>query len=135
VNKFSEILLIKSDKSELVNVEAFLLDIFKKYQFPDNKFSRVLLCVSEAILNSIHHGNKDIVTKTVKICVGCNLHSMNIEITDEGKGFDPSMIDDPTKAINIRKESGRGIHIIKSLCDHMEYKNSGSCIKIKISFR
>jgi len=135
VNNTSEILLIKSDKKELQYVETFLSDIFRKYKLPPYQFGKVLLCVSEAILNSIHHGNKDIITKSVKICIGCDSNSINIEVSDEGKGFDPSMIEDPTMDINIRKESGRGIHIIKSLCDQIEYKNNGSCIRIKILFR
>lgn len=128
--RHSEILIIKSDKSEIRRVESFLTDLFDKYYLPKNQFNRVYLCISEAIVNSIQHGNENNCSKCIKIKLGYYDYRMDIEISDEGKGFDHNKISDPTDIENIKKESGRGIHIIKSLCDQIEFKNSGSCIRI-----
>jgi len=135
VDKYSEILVIKSDNSEINKVESFLTDIFNKFYLDKNQFNRVFLCISEAIINSIYHGNRNNFYKDVNIHIVCKECKMYIEISDEGIGFDHTKIENPTEGINIRKESGRGLHIIKSLCDHIEFKNQGSCIKIIFKVR
>ncbi len=133
MGKYSEIFIIKSDKKELSAVEKFLYRIFDSNNLPENYFNNVLLCASEAIMNSICHGNNNNAEKTVKIAVQGDDNNIIIEIRDEGGGFDYSKIDDPTLIKNLRKESGRGLHIIKSLCKNIEFKEGGSCIRINIS--
>ena len=118
-----------------MRVESFLSDIFRICKLPEDQFGRVLLCVSEALLNAIQHGNKFNITKSVEIGVKCESNSISIDIRDEGMGFDPLEVEDPTQGLNIKKESGRGIYIIRSLCDSIEFKNNGKCIRIIIDFK
>jgi serine/threonine-protein kinase RsbW len=132
LSNFSEILIIKSDKEELSVVEDFLEGIFRKNNLQRKKFNNVLLCVSEAIMNSIYHGNDNCKDRTIEIKVYCNNNNMVVEVSDEGKGFDYTKIDDPTLNKNLKKESGRGLHIIKSLCTSIEFKDNGSCICLNI---
>ncbi|MFO7552048.1 MAG: ATP-binding protein, partial [Haliea sp.] len=58
MNKNPEILAIKSDKKELEKVEKFILQVFEKEEIPKECFNKVYLCISEAVINSIEHGNK-----------------------------------------------------------------------------
>jgi len=127
------ILTIYSRKSELNKVEDFLRDIFQKYSLPERNFNKVLLCVSEAIVNSIVHGNKDNESKEIKIEVKPHNHDIIVTVTDEGEGFDTKTIPDPTQKVNLKKESGRGIHIIKSMCDVLEYNDKGNSIQFLIN--
>ena len=53
--------------------------------------------------------------KKVELNVDCKHHLIQVQITDEGEGFDIEDIPDPTHKENILKETGRGIHIIKSI--------------------
>lgn len=126
------ILIIHSKKSELKRVEDFLKSIFETYQLPKKNFNKVLLCVSEAIVNSIVHGHKHNADKKIEVKVGLNMQDVSIMITDEGDGFDISAVPDPTDAQNLKKESGRGIHIMKSLCDVVEYNEKGNSIQFQI---
>ena len=132
MNKNAEILAIKSDNKELEKVEKFLLEIFEKENLPNRCFNKVYLCISEAVINSIEHGNKNDKTKVVDIQINCFKGNLCIEVHDEGDGFDYKLIEDPTLKNNIRKETGRGIHIMKSLCNQVEFKNRGKSVAIKI---
>ena len=98
-----KVLKIKSTEAELFKVEQFLKDIFNKYLFPDIVFNKVFLCISEAIVNSIQHGNKRDLDKDIFIKVNFEKDYLNIEIKDQGDGFDIKGINDPTKSENIKK--------------------------------
>lgn len=135
MNTDNEILTIKSDKQELQKVEKFLFRIFEKEKLPQQCFNKVFLCISEAVINSIEHGNKNDKTKKVGIKINCLKKNINIEVKDEGVGFDIKRVGDPTANVNIKKETGRGIHIMKSLCTHLEFQNSGKCVKINIDLQ
>lgn len=126
-----KILVIKSETSELRNVENFLLSTFEEYKISKQNFNRIFLCISEAVINSIEHGNKN--DKNKKVCIGisCLGNEINVFIKDEGEGFDMDEISDPTCKENIKKESGRGIHIIKSLSENLEYNNDEKSIQFR----
>jgi len=132
LNYSPEILVIKSDKTELKKTESFLLDFFRKNNLSEDNFNRVFLCLSEAVINSIQHGNQNDKHKQVSIHARCHDESVNIRICDEGDGFDFSNVEDPTNTDNLKKESGRGIHIIKSLSKEIEFEEEGKCIQFKI---
>ncbi|HYQ56484.1 MAG TPA: ATP-binding protein, partial [Draconibacterium sp.] len=65
------ILIIKSANTELSKVEKFIRAIFSYYNFSDKCFNAVYLCISEAITNSIVHGNKEDCRKKVELSVDC----------------------------------------------------------------
>lgn len=130
--KAPKILVIKSDKSELIKVELFLSDVFNEFHLSRHNFNKTLLCVSEAVINSIEHGNQYDRNKFVTIQIECKRKELHAEINDEGEGFDLKMVEDPTKMDNIKRESGRGIHIIRSLSDSIRYNKKGNQIQLKI---
>ena len=84
------------------------------------------MALAEAAANSILHGNKSDKNKNVEITVTVTLKKIVIKIKDEGKGFVVSDVPDPTKEENMLKGNGRGLHIMKSLVDNLEYKFSKS---------
>jgi serine/threonine-protein kinase RsbW len=133
VNRPPEILVIKSDTSELKKVEYFLDSIFTRYNLSKKHFNKLYLCVSEAIINSIKHGNKNDLSKTVTLKINCSTNQLSVCIEDEGEGFDSREIQNPTVEENIRKESGRGIFIIKTITENIEFNEKGNCIQFKIN--
>jgi serine/threonine-protein kinase RsbW len=130
-----EILTIHSDKKALGKVEEFLFRVFEKYRLPQKCFNKVLLCVSEAVVNSIEHGNKNDLQKEVVIQIKCKNDNLCVEVRDEGDGFNFQNLDNPTLVENIKKETGRGIHIMKSLCTQVKFRNEGTCVQIKIDLQ
>jgi len=127
-----KLIVIKSEISELEKVEKFINEILKEYDLDEKYFNRIYVCVSEAVLNSIKHGNKNDKNKTVSIGINCNMNEINVLVEDEGKGFNINKLKDPTLRRNLKKESGRGIFIIKNLCDKLEYNEKGNRIQFKI---
>ncbi len=132
ISQTPEILVIDSELSEIQKVESFLKDKFAECDLPAKYFNKVLLCVSEAVVNAIKHGNKSNLHKKVSISVWCNDKEVQIQVEDEGEGFDIVKVEDPTIKENIRKESGRGIYIIKKLTDTLEYNKKGNKVKFKL---
>ncbi|KAF0239032.1 MAG: anti-sigma regulatory [Prolixibacteraceae bacterium] len=126
-----EILVINSDVIELKKVETFLTEIFREYNLEMKYFNRVYLCISEAVINSIKHGNKNDKNKSVSIEVSYEEPEIRIRVEDEGNGFDLNQITDPTSEKNLKNESGRGIFIIKTLTNQIEYNEKGNRIQFK----
>lgn len=112
---------IKSDLKLLPTVDKFIQKAVKKSGFEQNDIDNLLLSVNEAVSNAIIHGNHHDPNKKVKITVVKTGNEMIISVKDEGKGFDPSKIPDPTSPENILKENGRGIHIMKACVQNISY--------------
>jgi len=86
----------------------------------------------EAVQNAIIHGNKSDESKKVKIDMEVDESTIQVRIEDEGSGFDPECIANPTCGDNITKENGRGIFFIKNLCDGFEVIGKGNVVKLLI---
>jgi serine/threonine-protein kinase RsbW len=79
------------------------------------------MAVREAVANAIKHGNKLDVTKKVHVTFDLRGTELEITISDEGQGFDPSNVSDPLNPQNLMKTSGRGIFYMKTFMDAVHY--------------
>jgi serine/threonine-protein kinase RsbW len=124
-------LIISSQLADINKVRLFLDEIFNETCLSRDYFNRVFLGISEAVNNSIVHGNGLDVDKHVFIQVIFEDGQLHVEIKDEGDGFAPDRITDPTADENLKKESGRGILIMHNIADKIEYFDGGSKVLIK----
>ena len=126
---------LKSEFSEQNKVEAFVEQICDQHNIYNNYFANILTAVTEAFQNAVMHGNKMDNNKTIYLDFEVQSDGFSFCISDEGLGFDPNLINDPTDINSDDANAGRGIYLIKTLSDHMEYKNGGrtACIKFLIS--
>src|ERR1700690_1358866 len=95
-----------------------------------NKFSHhstfaVHLAVEEALHNAIKHGNRLDPAKKVKVAVTVTPRRAEIVIEDQGVGFDRGGVPDPRVGENLEKCSGRGIFLIESYMDKVEWAQGG----------
>ena len=81
--------------------------------------------VHEALTNAVVHGNHVDAAKCVTATCRCEPDRVTIVVEDEGNGFDPASVPDPTTEPNILKESGRGIFLMRSSADEGRYENGG----------
>lgn len=79
------------------------------------------MAVREAVTNAVLHGNKLDVTKFADVSLKSLPGAFEITVHDQGTGFDPSDIPDPTEAQNLLKTSGRGIFFMRNLMDEVEW--------------
>jgi serine/threonine-protein kinase RsbW len=125
----------KSDPKLLPEIENFILKaIEKEFQLSDSKKNNIELAVAEAAANCVKHGNKSNPEKNLKLNISKNTNKIIIAFKDEGKGFDPKNVPDPTIPENILKGSGRGIYIMKNLVDDMKFNFEADGTELILSF-
>jgi serine/threonine-protein kinase RsbW len=115
---------IESDPNNLITVEEFVNYFAVELKLNPEKIPGLLLSITEATTNAIIHANKSDKAKTVKINVKVENNRLIISIKDEGTGFDPKVIPDPTAPENLLKDSGRGLYLMKIYMDEVKYNVS-----------
>jgi len=92
--------------------------------------ARFRLCtvVAEAVANAMVYGNGNDPARRVRVEVELHDEHVVIGVTDEGAGFDPSAIPDPTDDEALESECGRGIFMIRQLADVVVFNEHGNTI-------
>lgn len=127
---------IESDPNNLITVEEFINYFSKDLGLDDEKLNGLLLSITEATTNAIVHGNKGDRKKNVYIDVNASDSILTIVVRDEGVGFDPSEVPDPTHPDNLLKDSGRGLYLMRVYMDELHYNHTPTgtetILKLKI---
>jgi serine/threonine-protein kinase RsbW len=123
-------LQLPSSPESIVQLEALIEEIADKYQVADDTFANMMTCLNEAVSNAIMHGNKQDPDK--KVIVNAEIDGRRIvwTVTDEGPGFDPNYIPDPTAPENLESLTGRGVFIIKQLADQCVFNGRGNELEL-----
>jgi serine/threonine-protein kinase RsbW len=79
------------------------------------------MAVREGLANAVIHGNKLDEEKFFTIKVVKSTDSLEITVRDQGQGFNPETVSDPTAAENILKTSGRGIFFMRNFMDQVDW--------------
>jgi serine/threonine-protein kinase RsbW len=124
-------LKIPSETIHLVRIEQFVKKIFIKFDIDEKLFAKILLCLNEAVRNAIEHGNRFDKEKCVFIQSYVLGEFIYFKVKDQGNGFNYHSIPDPTLSENIKNESGRGIHIIRNICETTNFRKNGNVIEFK----
>jgi serine/threonine-protein kinase RsbW len=86
----------------------------------------VHLACEEALANALRHGNRHDPTKRVSLVSEVGPDGLRIEIEDEGPGFNPATVPDPTAPENLENESGRGLLLMRAYMDKVEFHGRGN---------
>ena len=100
---------IPSDLDHGREVQEAILEACRRAGFDEDAFFAVKLALDEAVTNAIKHGNRLDPTKRVRVSANVSARAADIEISDEGPGFDRTKVPDPTSDENLDKCSGRGL--------------------------
>ncbi|MCX7877638.1 MAG: ATP-binding protein [Ignavibacteria bacterium] len=120
---------IESQRNRIKEVENLMFQANSEFGLSENDYNKMMIGVTEIAINAIVHGNKENISKKVKLSVEYNSEKMIITICDEGEGFDYENLQDPTSPENIMDVHGRGIFIAKAMVDDLKYthrKDNGS---------
>lgn len=79
------------------------------------------MAVREAVTNAVLHGNRQDESKTVDVTLKNSPDAVEISVHDQGAGFNPDDVPDPTAAENILKSSGRGIFFMRTFMDEVDW--------------
>ena len=89
----------------------------------------VEVALFEALANAVIHGNREEPEK--RVAISCRYEQkptrrLSIVIRDQGTGFDPGAVPDPTSPENLASEHGRGILMMKTFMDEVRYEKGGT---------
>lgn len=120
-----------SDTGFVATLEDFYYE-FIETSCADEHFDAddVFLSLVEAVVNAIKHGNKCDMMKKVDIEILKDNHDLKVTIKDEGAGFDPMNVKDPTLPECLPVPGGRGVFLIRKLMDEVAYDFSGVGTKL-----
>jgi anti-sigma regulatory factor (Ser/Thr protein kinase) len=92
----------------------------------------VELALDEALDNAVVHGNRMDRQKLVQVLCRCEPgKGISVVVKDQGQGFDPSAVPDPTAPANIGAEHGRGIWLMKSVMDEVSFERGGTEVRMR----
>jgi len=116
---------IPSELSEAGRVEDRLLKAVTRYGYSKACVFGIRLALEEGLSNAIKHGNRGDRHKSVEVSFDVNDERVLICIRDQGEGFDPSAVPDPTADENLEKPSGRGIMLMRAYMDELTFRDRG----------
>lgn len=126
---------IASIPANICQVEQYLQEVFKEYQLDNKLYPNVLVSITEAVNNAILHGNKSDCSKFVVLGTTRMKKHICFRISDEGQGFDPASIPDPTLPENLECCGGRGVFLMNQLSDRVVFSDNGRTVEIEFALK
>ncbi|MGC9455004.1 MAG: ATP-binding protein [Phycisphaerae bacterium] len=122
--------VISSKLTEARKAEDALLSEVRKCGYSDSAVFAIKLALEEGLNNAIKHGNAYDPDKVVELDFDVTPRQASITITDQGEGFDPASVPDPTADENLERPCGRGIMLMRAYMDKVEYNRRGNCVRL-----
>jgi serine/threonine-protein kinase RsbW len=112
-------------------VETEVLGQLEEHGWSERDVFGIRLAFEESVVNAMKHGN--VLDPEKRVRIRCRLADdlMRIEVTDEGPGFDPDAVPDPTHDDHREKASGRGVLLMRRFMDRVEFSEKGNAVLLE----
>jgi len=120
-------------RDEVRVAQAEVLGEVEARQFTDPSCFAIRLALEEALSNAFRHGNAGDPDKTVRLECRIEPDQVMLAVEDEGSGFDPHAVPDPTAEPNLHLPSGRGIMLMRSFMTEVDFNARGN--RVRMVFR
>jgi len=117
---------ITSKISNIRKIENVIDELTNELKINTDAYGKILVATLEAVNNAIIHGNKTDINKQVNVGFILKEKSLDITVKDEGPGFNPDIVPDPTSPENIENLHGRGVYLMSNLADSIEFNPNGN---------
>ena len=123
---------LPSNPKQIRRVEGFLKKVNRAAHLDEIQMHKMMVSLTEAVNNAIIHGNKSDQAK--KVYVRCELLPgwLVVFVNDEGIGFQPDKVRNPLRKRNLMRESGRGVFLMKTLMDKVEFEMGSSGAQVAL---
>ena len=111
-------------------IESFIDNAKDAYHLTDDIYGNIIVAVTESVNNAIRHGNRGDVKKNVHLTLQLKDSAIVFHVQDEGSGFDYHNLPDPTAPEHLEQPGGRGIFLMKHLCDEVTFHNQGCVVEL-----
>ncbi len=125
-------LTLPSNPKSITRIETFLKKINHVVHLDEILFHKLMISLTEAVNNAIIHGNRTNPEKKVHVVCEILPGWLMVIVEDQGKGFKPDAIGNPLKKENLLKESGRGIFLMRTLMDKVEFESGRSGTQVRL---
>jgi serine/threonine-protein kinase RsbW len=98
--------------------------------YPPRDGQAVRLALEEAVVNGVRHGNGGDPARRVLVRCWVRPDAVLAEVEDEGPGFDPSLVPDPTLPENMDRPSGRGLLLMRHFMTWVRFCGRGNCVML-----
>lgn len=119
---------IGSEISNIRIVENAIDEAIGEIGISRESYGKILVSTLEAVNNAIIHGNRSNPARKVEILITYKEDILNIKISDEGNGFKPEEVPDPTYPENLEALNGRGVFLMMKLADKIKYSKKGNTV-------
>lgn len=120
-----QVCVVKSDPHEIqIPKDAIALEL-ERCGFGKEAIFAIKLSLEEALTNALRHGNCSDPSKKITVRYAIDDKRAVILVRDEGSGFIPEDIPDPTSPDRLPIPSGRGIMLMRTYMDEVEYRDRG----------
>ena len=126
---------IPSDTTEARRVQDEIEQELRARRASDQEIFSVRLALEEALVNAIKHGNQMDRAKKVQISYRLHIDRFEVHITDEGCGFDPGEVPDPTAIENLERPCGRGLMLMRHYMTEVVFNDRGNRVSMSKHFR
>ncbi len=125
------ILELPSDLRMIEAAVGYLADRLRAFSFRGSRLDlNFRVGLSEALANAVLYGNRGDPGKCVRIEVTLDEQQIALSVIDQGNGFDPCAVPDPTLPENIARPGGRGLFLLRELMDEVEYNDRGNAVRM-----
>lgn len=131
--QFTHRIEFPSKAENIALVEKLIDDACKAHNVHESRYGNILIALTEAVNNAIHHGNRQDASKQVTVGYEVEADRIVFLIRDEGPGFDHDHLPDPTDPENIEKPHGRGVFLMRALADSVEFEDNGASVAMAFS--
>ena len=112
------------DRIQSVEIQIFA--DCQNYGFNDDELFAIKLALHEALVNAVKHGNNLNPQKIIRVSYILQQNILQINVADEGNGFDPEKVPDPRE--NIEIPSGRGIFLMREYMTSVVFNSKGNAV-------
>jgi serine/threonine-protein kinase RsbW len=127
--------IIPSDTSEARRIQEEIEQHLTALKVSEQEVFSVRLALEEALVNAIKHGNQMDRSKKVRVAYRFLPDRLEIHITDEGTGFDPEDVPDPTAVENLERPCGRGLMLMRHYMTEVAYNTRGNSVRMTKVFK
>jgi serine/threonine-protein kinase RsbW len=128
IRRVESVQQIASDLAAIKRLQDSFLHDLNLQGYNEGTSFAVAMGFSEAVANAFHHGNNGDPAKQITVCYRFDSRCVELEVSDQGDGFDPCSVPDPTSDEALERPCGRGVMLMKSLFDEVRFLHGGRMV-------
>ncbi len=130
-NSISGDVRLVNDRDQINALRDHIVEGAEGLGYPKAACFAIRLALEEAIVNAFKHGHRTIPDKPIHVTFGVTPARVDICVEDQGPGFDPDAVPDPTESEQIDAPSGRGLFLMRAYMSEVSYNPRGNCLRLR----